>query len=268
MKTISLAIILAATAAMPAAATASSHVYMTGTNAPWGIDASNPGSPEAGMNRALGAGTWTSVFGFTTDAFAGAAFVYLDGGDSAGLADFLNAGGRDVIEAFVQAGGAVLVNAARNDSYAPINAGFGLTLTGQQFSDSGQLTTTGTAAGLGTAGAGSSWTGNWFSHDAVTCEADLCNSALSLIDGNLGSTLMGGAFGEGYLLVGGMTAPYWQSEGGDQLRANMIALTAGKGELMSGAVPEPTTWAMLIAGFGLVGASARRRRGAALTRLS
>ena len=29
------------------------------------------------------------------------------------------------------------------------------------------------------------------------------------------------------------------------------------------AVPEPTTWAMLIAGFGLVGASVRRRRGLA-----
>ncbi len=29
-------------------------------------------------------------------------------------------------------------------------------------------------------------------------------------------------------------------------------------------VPEPSTWAMLIAGFGLVGAAARRRRGAAL----
>jgi hypothetical protein len=27
-----------------------------------------------------------------------------------------------------------------------------------------------------------------------------------------------------------------------------------------GAVPEPATWAMLLAGFGLVGVSARRRR--------
>ena len=31
----------------------------------------------------------------------------------------------------------------------------------------------------------------------------------------------------------------------------------------SGAVPEPATWAMLIAGFGLVGASLRRRETAA-----
>ena len=28
----------------------------------------------------------------------------------------------------------------------------------------------------------------------------------------------------------------------------------------AGAVPEPATWEMLIAGFGLVGAAARRRR--------
>lgn len=33
--------------------------------------------------------------------------------------------------------------------------------------------------------------------------------------------------------------------------------------LTPGAVPEPSTWVMLIAGFGLVGARARRRRGAA-----
>jgi len=32
------------------------------------------------------------------------------------------------------------------------------------------------------------------------------------------------------------------------------------------AVPEPDTWAMLIAGFGIIGATARRRRGAGLAR--
>ena len=33
------------------------------------------------------------------------------------------------------------------------------------------------------------------------------------------------------------------------------------GRITAGAVPEPASWAMLIAGFGLVGAVARRRRG-------
>jgi hypothetical protein len=34
----------------------------------------------------------------------------------------------------------------------------------------------------------------------------------------------------------------------------------GRGVMTIGAVPEPASWAMLIAGFGLVGAAARRRR--------
>jgi hypothetical protein len=34
----------------------------------------------------------------------------------------------------------------------------------------------------------------------------------------------------------------------------------GRGVMTIGAVPEPASWAMLIAGFGLVGAVARRRR--------
>ena len=38
----------------------------------------------------------------------------------------------------------------------------------------------------------------------------------------------------------------------------------GRGILTIGAVPEPQSWAMLIAGFGLVGAALRRRRSAAV----
>jgi hypothetical protein len=37
-----------------------------------------------------------------------------------------------------------------------------------------------------------------------------------------------------------------------------------RGNLLAGAVPEPASWAMLIAGFGLTGATLRRRRYAAL----
>lgn len=36
-------------------------------------------------------------------------------------------------------------------------------------------------------------------------------------------------------------------------------------EPVSGMVPEPATWAMLIAGFGMVGLAARRRRQGALS---
>ena len=35
---------------------------------------------------------------------------------------------------------------------------------------------------------------------------------------------------------------------------------AGFNDITTGAVPEPASWAMMIAGFGLVGAAARRRR--------
>ncbi len=54
----------------------------------------------------------------------------------------------------------------------------------------------------------------------------------------------------------------FRSAGGDNIGAILddvsISVTSP-----TGAVPEPATWAMLIAGFGLVGFTARRRRGAA-----
>jgi hypothetical protein len=40
---------------------------------------------------------------------------------------------------------------------------------------------------------------------------------------------------------------------------NSIDSVAGRAQLSVTAVPEPTTWAMLIVGFGLIGATMRRR---------
>ncbi len=268
-------LIFLGTIALAAPASAATHIYMTGPGSPWGIEADDKGSPEAAMDFALGKGNWTSIFGFTIDAFANASFVYLEGGDAAGLAEFLNAGGRAAIESFVTAGGAVLVNGARNDSYDPVDAGFGLTLTGARFSDSGELTDAGEKADLDRRGAGDEWTGNAFSHDVVSCEAGTCKGAFSLIKGSEGSTLMGANFGEGYLMVGGMTAPYWQSKGGMKLRANMIDYVAGQGAVVeqlpgatAGVVPEPASWALMITGFGLIGAAARRRQSRPFSTLS
>jgi hypothetical protein len=254
-------------ASLAAPASAATHVYMTGEDAPWGISADDNGSPEAAMQIALGKTDWKSAFGFTTDVFNGATFVYLEGGDGSGLAKFLESGGRDAVESFVKSGGAVLVNAARNDGDEAVNAGFGLTLTGGRYSDIGKLTDAGFRIGLDGGDAGTRWSGNYFSHDSVSCELYGCKTALSFIDGSEGSTLMGAAFGKGFLMVGGMTAPFWQSDGGANLRANMITHASAQSALVSadelataGVVPEPASWAMMIAGFGLIGFEVRRRR--------
>ena len=56
----------------------------------------------------------------------------------------------------------------------------------------------------------------------------------------------------------------YQSITGSNLGDSGIGMGTGGGgfDPGGGAVPEPASWAMLIAGFGLVGAVARRRRGA------
>ena len=56
----------------------------------------------------------------------------------------------------------------------------------------------------------------------------------------------------------------WQSVAGNFQGTSGIGMGTGDGgfDPGGGEVPEPATWAMLIAGFGLVGAVARRRRGA------
>lgn len=47
---------------------------------------------------------------------------------------------------------------------------------------------------------------------------------------------------------------------GGSAEANRVDFTFGNGPIEQPAVPEPATWALLIAGFGAVGIAARRRR--------
>jgi hypothetical protein len=240
------------------------NAYITGDSNPWFIPDANAGSPETAMNTAFGVGNWTKTQGFTTAVFSGNSFVYLDGGDGVGVENFfVNGGGKAALEAFVLGGGRAFVNAARNDTFASFEVGFGLSLVGNQFSGSAALTAAGIAAGFGANGAGSNWTGTAFSHDSVVCAISAaCDGATTtFITGTAGDIVVGGSFGSGYLLVGGQTLPFFHSPqaAAFALRANQLTFTSSQG----GVVPEPASWAMLIIGFGLVGAAMRRRRIAA-----
>lgn len=89
----------------------------------------------------------------------------------------------------------------------------------------------------------------------------------------------GPTFSTGEVHGDGRQASHWK----DNLGIGIMDPTAGNGELLAitendlrafdaigwnravpAAVPEPATWAMMISGFGLVGAAARRRRSKAL----
>ena len=231
-------------------------VYMTGNNNPWGQS-----SEDDAMDKAFGAGNWTKINGYDMAALSGSSFVYIDGGADTS-ADFNSFVGSNLaaLESYVTAGGSLVLNAARWD-FNPntLNTVFGSTITGDNSysvgSGTADLTAAGAAAGLGANGAGSSWTGGYFSHDIVS-------GGTCLVSGSAGCVFTVGTAGAGSWGVGGQTAPYFQSAGALELRANELKFVADGG--MAGAVPEPASWAMMIAGFGLVGASARRRRGVAV----
>jgi hypothetical protein len=76
------------------------------------------------------------------------------------------------------------------------------------------------------------------------------------------ATLLGSStFGSGQFTQGDITLV------GDQLQLNWAGVPYSDGQRIdisfaAAAVPEPAAWAMLIAGFGLVGATLRRRRAA------
>ena len=241
MKT-AFALALLAIAALAAPATAG-IIYMTGAGNPWGQTTN-----EAAMDAAFGAGNWSKIQGFNVSAFSGNRFIFMDGGDAQAteFGNFVSANSA-VFGSYLSGGGRVLVHAAPNQTaYASYVLPNGLTLDGiggfsyPTASSTASLTAAGFAGGLDGGGAGSSWTGNFFSHNAVfggTC----------LITGSGGCILAQ----SGNLFAGGETTTNFHSGGGFQLRVNELTLAA--------AVPEPASWALMIAGFGLVGAAMRRR---------
>jgi hypothetical protein len=233
-------------------ALAQNAVYMTGTSNPWSSTTN-----DAAMDQAFGAGNWTKFMGFDGSVFApSTSFIFFDGSDSNGyqFADFIN-NNLSSLANFVNGGGTVFANAAFNGGPSTLDMGFGQTLLyGPNFSGTATLTAAGLTAGLNDSGAGNGWTGNSFSHNAVT-------GGTCLITGDAGCILAGGAQGAGGYFVGGQTTTNWHSPGNAafQLRVNELNYIAGFQGQATGGVPEPSTWAMMLLGFGAIGAGMRRR---------
>ena len=250
-----------ATMALTASANAAGIVYVTGNN-PWGNTTN-----DAAMDAAFGAGNWTKVTGFSDSVFtAGHSFIFMDGGDSNGNAfsSYFNSTGAAAAQSYVTGGGRLFVNAAYNGGASSTNLGFGATSTYTAFSNSAQLTAAGITAGLDAGLGTTSFTGNFFSHNSVTGAG-----FTTLITGQAGGILAMGAFGSGSYMIGGETTVNFHQPGGAgptgdsfKLRVNELKLAA-KG--MNGGVPEPAAWAMMLAGFGLVGSAMRRRTKVAVT---
>lgn len=81
--------------------------------------------------------------------------------------------------------------------------------------------------------------------------------ALSGADSSM-HTLSLTAAGISYAIFGGRSP----SLNGSSLFADNVSFDLGR---VNGAVPEPSTWAMLLVGFGLVGSALRRRRNVAVS---
>lgn len=107
--------------------------------------------------------------------------------------------------------------------------------------------------------------GTWLSFAALNFLSPSTSSVDAALDGNAAANrvLIGATIGELVIPESGRFAVRWRdvdaSGTDDGLAIDDFRLTA---TTLSAAVPEPATWAMMITGFGLVGAMRRRRAGA------
>jgi hypothetical protein len=205
----------------------------SGLGPPW-----NASSNEAAMDLVFGAGNWDDLRYENVDTAAlfsaATEFIFMEGGDS--NADRLEAfifRNRDAMEAWVDAGGALFVNAAPNVGDGMV-FGFQIQLvyggpgsappgchTGQAVDPShpifnGPFTPVGTV-----------FQANWFCHGTVRA-----SGAERVIENNAGRVALGALrSGAGIVLFGSMTTANFhipQPEASN-LRANIIAFTASGG---------------------------------------
>lgn len=224
---------------------AADYVYQTNGD-PWG----NTTNDDA-MSAAFGAANWSKSTYNTAD-FSSAKFVFLDGSDftSNDLSSFI-AGNQVFLENYVFNGGHLFINSAPNVG-SSFSMGFGVTLNYAAYSWNATVNAAGVAAGLTDGGITTNYTGNYFSHATVS------GPLTSLIDGDLGSVFGVMNWGSGFVAFGGQTTTNFHYPNSDAqvLLANELHYVA--------AVPEPETYAMLLAGLGLLGFMARCRKESAI----
>jgi hypothetical protein len=138
-------------------------------------------------------------------------------------------------------------------------------------------------------GNGGGYIGEYVGSFAAFATNDDGKNPIGLVDGNAGVSGQGqgGSNGEVQVTAAGLLSsvtagvPFPYNPGAVEFGATVTglnpakvlarydngnaAIIASSVDQISGNVPEPASWAMMIAGFGLVGAAARRRRNSAVT---
>lgn len=244
---IKLAAVALTLASLSSGVFAASYVYQTASN-PW-----NNTTNDNALNAAFGSGNWTKS-GYDLSGFTGASFVFLDGsdGNANSFSSFLSTN-LSALESFVSNGGHLFINAAPNQG-SSIGLGFGGTVLNYSypntFSNNATVNANGVAAGLTNGGITTQYTGNWFSH------ANLTGSFTSMIEGDAGTIFASKKWGKGLVAFGGQTTTNWHQPSAD-------AQTLLKNELLyvsTTPVPEPETYALMLAGLGVIGLVAQRRK--------
>ncbi len=247
-------------AILAAPAVASDVAYMTGATNPYGLAPGDPGSPELHMIQLHG--SYDRFQGYDNDIFTmGYAGIHIEvSGDQA--AEFMGVFSSAAATSYVAHGGRLWVNAAIAPAQ-PFELAFGVKVvagTSVEASIPGIV--------MHENGAGTFW-------QATGAEpmspGYLDWSQTPLLQG--GEVVMGDGgplyqwffdYNYRYMFMSALTPPAFQSAGADILRRNISCQWMGGDPALCGnivaPIPEPSSWVMMIAGFGLMGVALRRAR--------